>query len=208
MSAQRRTVVLQVLISLVALAAVVWWATRQHFPTLPDTGHAAGGLLGAIAIYALATLMRGERWHRVLLLVDGRSSRPDAYSLTIVGYMGNNTLPARAGDVIKSVLPARRTGLSTPEVLGAAVAERVLDATALGAIFLVLGGLVLTDAGLPAVHAVVAILAGLGPPPPGPAARPRGGRHPRRPGAAHRRGAGPAAPAPRPSPPAARDHSG
>jgi uncharacterized membrane protein YbhN (UPF0104 family) len=75
--------------------------------------------------------------------------------------MANNTLPARAGDVIKSVLTARRTGLSTPEVLGAAVAERVLDATALGTIFLILGGLVLTDAGLPAVHAVVAILAGL-----------------------------------------------
>jgi uncharacterized membrane protein YbhN (UPF0104 family) len=160
MTAQRRTVALQALISLVALAGVVWWATRQHLPEL-DTGHAAGGLLAAVAIYVLATLMRGERWHRVLLLVDGRSSRPDAYSLTAVGYMGNNTLPARAGDVIKAVITARRTGLSTPEVLGAAVAERVLDATALGAMFLVLGGLVLTDAGLPAVHAVVAILAGL-----------------------------------------------
>src|SRR3954453_22000175 len=160
MTAQRRTVALQALISLVALAGVVWWATRQHLPEL-DTGHAAGGLLAAVALYGLATLARGERWHRVLLLVDGRSSRPDAYSLTTVGYMGNNTLPARAGDVLKSVLTARRTGLSTPEVLGAAVAERVLDATALGAIFLVLGGLVLTDAGLPAVHAVVAILAGL-----------------------------------------------
>jgi uncharacterized membrane protein YbhN (UPF0104 family) len=161
MSMHRRTLVLQLIISLAALAAVVWWASRQHFPALPETGHAAGGLLAAVALYALATLARGERWHRVLLLVDGRSSRPDAYSLTTVGYMGNNTLPARAGDVLKSVLTARRTGLTTPEVLGAAVAERVLDATALGAIFLVLGGLVLTDAGLPAVHAVVAILAGL-----------------------------------------------
>src|SRR4051794_19368732 len=161
MTVQRRTVLLQALISLAALAGVVWWATRQHLPSFPDTGHAAGGLLAAVALYGLATLARGERWHRVLMLVDGRSSRPDAYSLTIVGYMGNNTLPARAGDVLKSVITARRTGLSTPEVLGAAVAERVLDATALGAIFLVLGGLVLTDAGLPAVHAVVAILAGL-----------------------------------------------
>src|SRR4051812_34453673 len=161
MTVQRRTVVLQALISLVALAGVAWWASRQHLPALPDTGHAAGGLLAAVALYGLATLARGERWHRVLVLVDGRSSRPDAYSLTIVGYMGNNTLPARAGDVLKSVLTARRTGLTTPEVLGAAVAERVLDAAALGTLFLVLGGLVLTDAGLPAIHAVVAILAGL-----------------------------------------------
>src|SRR4051795_8531965 len=161
MTVARRNVLLQVLISLAALAAVAWWATRQHMPALPDTEEALRGLVAALGLYALATLARGERWHRVLLLVDGRSSRPDAYSLTTVGYMGNNTLPARAGDLLKSVLTARRTGASTPEVLGGAVAERVLDATALGTIFLVLGGLVLTNAGLPAVRAVAAVLVGL-----------------------------------------------
>src|SRR5436853_1366019 len=161
MNIPRRTVAVQIAVSFLALAAVAWWASRQHVGALPDDGHALRGLLGALGLYALGTLARGERWHRVLLLVDGRSSRPDAYSLTTVGYMGNNTLPARAGDLMKSVLTARRTGLSTPEVLGAAVAERVLDAVALGAIFLVLGGLVLTDAGLPAAHAVAAILAGV-----------------------------------------------
>src|SRR3954462_12187849 len=155
----RRTLLAQSLISIVALAAVVWWASRQHMPVLADG--AIGTIALAIGLYGLATLARGERWHRVLLLIDGRSSRPDAYSLTAVGYMGNNTLPARAGDLLKSVLTARRTGKSTPEVLGGAVAERVLDATALGAIFLVLGGLVLTNAGLPAVRAVAAILVGL-----------------------------------------------
>src|SRR3954447_11948360 len=156
----RRTLLVQSLVSVVALAAVVWWASRQHMPTLADG--ALGTMLLAVGLYGLATLARGERWHRVLLLIDGRSSRPDAYSLTTVGYMGNNTLPARAGDLLKSVLTAQRTGLSTPEVLGAAVAERVLDAIALGAIFLVLGGLVLTDAGLPAAHAVVAVMVGVG----------------------------------------------
>src|SRR3954468_7928507 len=161
MTVARRNVLLQVLISLAALVGVAWWATRQHLPALPDTDHALGGLVAAIGLYALATLARGERWHRVLLLVDGRSSRADAYSLTAVGYMGNNTLPARAGDLLKCVLTARRTGLSTPEVLGAAVAERVLDAVTLGGVFLVLGGLVLRDAGLPAAHAVVAVMAGV-----------------------------------------------
>lgn len=156
---QRRTLLVQSLVSLVALAAVVWWASRQHMPTLADD--AIGTIAFAICLYGLATLARGERWHRVLLLIDGRSSRPDAYSLTAVGYMGNNTLPARAGDLLKSVLTAKRTGLSTPEVLGAAVAERVLDALALGAIFLVLGGLVLTDAGLPAAHAVAVVIVGV-----------------------------------------------
>src|SRR4051812_47280954 len=161
MTIARRTTLLQIAVSVTALAAVAWWASRQHVPSLPDSADALSGLFGAVGLYVLTTLARGERWHRVLLLVDGRSSRPDAYSLTTVGYMGNNTLPARAGDLLKSVLTARRTGLSTPEALGAAVAERVLDALALGAIFLVLGGLVLTDAGLPAAHAVALVLGGL-----------------------------------------------
>src|SRR3954452_8527623 len=161
MTVQRRTILINVAISFVALVGVVWWASRQHLPSLPDTGHAAGGLIAAVALYGLTTLARGERWHRVLLLVGAPSRRADAYSLTTVGYMGNNTLPARAGDLLKSVLTARRTGKSTPEVLGGAVAERVLDATALGTIFLVLGGLVLTNAGLPAVRAVAAVLVGL-----------------------------------------------
>src|SRR3954453_22102600 len=172
---QRRTLLAQSLISIVALAAVVWWASRQHMPVLADG--AIGTIALAIGLYGLATLARGERWHRVLLLVDGRSSRADAYSLTTVGYMGNNTLPARAGDLLKSVLTARRTGLSTPEVLGVAVAERGLVALALGTLFLVvrrfvdavrlgpifrvLGARVLTDAGLPAGHAVALVLGGL-----------------------------------------------
>src|SRR5437764_7305787 len=162
MTIARRTILLQIAISVTALAAVAWWASRQHVPSLPDSADALSGLLGAGGLYVLTTLARGEGWHRVLLLVDGRSSRPDAYSLTAVGYMGNNTLPARAGDVLKSVITARRTGLTTPEVFGAAVAERVLDAVALGAMFLVLGGFVLTDAGIPAARAVVLLLVGLG----------------------------------------------
>src|SRR4051794_16937788 len=161
MTIARRTLLLRALFAAAPLASVAGWAPRQHLPALPDTEDALRGLLAALGLYALATLARGERWHRVLLLVDGRSSRGDAYSLTVVGYMGNNTLPARAGDLIKCVLTARRTGLPTPEVLGAAVAERVLDAIALGAIFLVLGGLVLTDAGLPAAHAVALVVGGL-----------------------------------------------
>jgi len=162
MTVARRTIVVQVAISVIALAAVAWWASRQHMPALPDSGDAVSGLVGAVGLYVLATLARGERWHRVLGLVGARSHRRDAYSLTAIGYMGNNTLPARAGDVLKCVLTARRTGMPTPDAFGAAVAERVLDATALGAIFLVLGGFVLTGAGLPAVRAVVLLLVGLG----------------------------------------------
>jgi hypothetical protein len=136
----RRFAALQVAVSALALAAVVWWAARQDVPALPSAGEAAGPLAASLALYAVATLLRGERWHRLLPGL----TRPDAYALTTVGYMGNNVLPARAGDVMKAMLSAERAGVARREAFGAAVAERLLDVIALLGIFVVLvlaGGL-------------------------------------------------------------------
>ena len=58
--------------------------------------------------------------------------------MTVVGYMGNNALPARAGDVLKSVLSSRKAGTPTADGFGSLVAERVLDAVALVLVFAVL----------------------------------------------------------------------
>jgi uncharacterized protein (TIRG00374 family) len=147
---QRRLFLLQAVISVAALAGVVFWVARQHFPPLPDGGRVASYVVVAIAVYAFATLGRGERWHRLLELTGAHSRRSDAYALTTVGYMGNNTMPARAGDLLKTALTASRTGSRYPEVLGAAVAERVLDAVTLGSVFVVIATLVVhSAAGLP-----------------------------------------------------------
>jgi hypothetical protein len=53
-------------ISVLAVAGVVWWALRQEPPQFPDTPGEWGALAGAIALYAVATLVRGERWHSLL----------------------------------------------------------------------------------------------------------------------------------------------
>jgi uncharacterized membrane protein YbhN (UPF0104 family) len=132
-------------VSLVALAAVVWWARRQDLPDLPSLSEAAGSLLAGLALYALATLLRGERWHRLLALGGVEGTRADAYALTVVGYMGNNALPARAGDVIKAMLSASRAHAARRDAFGALLAERLLDAAALLVIFAAL----VAVAGLP-----------------------------------------------------------
>ncbi|HEX2102759.1 MAG TPA: lysylphosphatidylglycerol synthase transmembrane domain-containing protein [Solirubrobacteraceae bacterium] len=133
-----RAIAVQLAVSAAALAAVVWWASRQPLPDLPAAGTALPALGAGLALYALATLLRGERWRA--LLADGRArcSRADAYALTTIGYMGNNALPARAGDVMKAFLTARRTGAPAAGTVGTLVAERMLDAAALGLVFVVL----------------------------------------------------------------------
>ena len=118
--------------------SVVWWASRQQLPELPAASVALPRLAAALALYALATVLRGERWLRLLRYAGAYLSRTDAYAVTVVGYMGNNALPARAGDVLKSVLSSRRAGTPTADGFGSLVAERVLDAVALVLVFAVL----------------------------------------------------------------------
>jgi glycosyltransferase 2 family protein len=136
--ARGRTLLLPGIVSAIAVASVVWWSSRQQLPALPSASLALPRLAAALALYALATVLRGERWLRLLRYAGARLSRTDAYAVTTVGYMGNNALPARAGDLLKSVLSSRTAGTSTADGFGTLVAERVLDALALVLVFVVL----------------------------------------------------------------------
>jgi glycosyltransferase 2 family protein len=122
---------LQGAVSLVALAGIVWWAAHQRAPHVPLDAHALARLAGALALYAVAMGLRAERWHRILRHEELDRGRGESYGLTAVGYMGNNTLPARAGDLMRVMLH----GGPRRAVLGTVVAERVLDVCALAAIF-------------------------------------------------------------------------
>src|SRR5215218_6832388 len=133
----RRFAIIQALVSLVALAAFVWWASSQDSPHIPTAGDAIAWLLAAVGLYALATLVRAERWHQILELAKVHARRVDCYALTTVGYMGNNVLPARAGEALRVVLLAQRSNGSKRTLLGSVVAERLLDVIALLTIFIV-----------------------------------------------------------------------
>lgn len=133
----RRFALIQALVSLVALAAVVWWAAKQESPKFPSGSAAIAWLGAALALYAVATLLRGERWHWILQVTGVRAHRSDCYLLTTVGYMGNNVLPARAGEALKVVLLSQRCEASKRTLLGSVVAERILDLIALATIFVV-----------------------------------------------------------------------
>jgi uncharacterized protein (TIRG00374 family) len=130
---------LGVAISLVALAGVVWWASRQEAPSLPSSGGELAALLAAIALYGLATVVRSERWQRLLEDEGAVPRRPDTYAITCVGYMGNNVLPARAGDAIRMLLMAPRADASKRTVVGTLLAERLLDIAVLVVLFVVVG---------------------------------------------------------------------
>ncbi len=148
-------------VSLLALAGVVWWASKQEPPQLPSTGAELAALVGAIILYGLATVVRAERWQR--LLVDERATphRADTYALMCVGYAGNNILPARAGDAIRMILMAPRAGTSKRTVVGTLLAERLLDIAVLVAIFVIVGYGLLGEVGADSVEIIALVALGL-----------------------------------------------
>jgi uncharacterized membrane protein YbhN (UPF0104 family) len=123
-------------ISLVFLAAAAWWISKQKLPSIPKGTHAYLSLSGALLLYAVATLFRGERWHRLLCHTRIHPKRTDSYLITIVGYAGNNILPARAGEALRTFLVSNAVYRgSKREILGTIIAERVLDAAVLAIAF-------------------------------------------------------------------------
>ncbi|CAA9493038.1 MAG: hypothetical protein AVDCRST_MAG38-2756 [uncultured Solirubrobacteraceae bacterium] len=124
---------------MLALAGVVWWALRQEPPRLPATREQLAALLLAVALYALATVVRAERWHALLAADGARPPRVDSYALTVVGYAANNVLPARAGDAVRVMLMAPRAGTSRRTVIGTLLAERLLDVAVVLMLFAIVG---------------------------------------------------------------------
>ena len=69
----RRFALIQALVSLIALAAVVWWASKQDAPEFPTGPDAIAWLVGALVLYGIATLLRGERWYWILAATGVRT---------------------------------------------------------------------------------------------------------------------------------------
>jgi uncharacterized membrane protein YbhN (UPF0104 family) len=142
---------LGIVISIVSGAAVVLWAIKQPAPHLPSTAEAWEWLVFAVGLYLVnACCLRGERW-RMLLRRNGarHADRADCYALSAIGFMGNNVLPARAGDAMRVVGMAPRAEVTYRGVIGTLVAERVLDVVVLVALFVIVAFGLLNGVPLP-----------------------------------------------------------
>jgi glycosyltransferase 2 family protein len=118
-----------------ALLAVVllYFAFRGvHWGDLLDTIRHGRPQFVALAFLGTSCtyLLRGVRW-RILLSVERDVSIITTFFAVVVGYLGNYVLPARAGEIIRSVLIARKTSMSTSYVLATAITERIMDTVTL-----------------------------------------------------------------------------
>jgi hypothetical protein len=111
---------------------------------------------------SLNYFMRAMRW-RVLLSAERRIRPLTVFWANMAGYLGNSFLPARAGELVRSVALSHKTGINASFVLATALTERLLDVIALVLIsvlaLLSLPGISSTFA--PALRGM-AVLAGVG----------------------------------------------
>ena len=83
-------------------------------------------LILACSCGALSYIMRAMRW-RILLSAKEKLAYTTVLWASSVGYLANNYLPARAGELVRTAMISSRSQLSKTYVFTMAMAERVIE---------------------------------------------------------------------------------
>ena len=86
-------------------------------------------MLAALAITGVTYIVRAERW-QYLLGPLGPTRFSAVLRATVIGFAASAVLPARAGEVLRPYLLARREGLNATATFATIIVERVLDLVA------------------------------------------------------------------------------
>jgi glycosyltransferase 2 family protein len=91
-------------------------------------------LVPALGVFAVGVVARALRW-RSLFSVGRRPPLGTVLNATVVGYVFNSILPARAGEAARVVVLTQRSSTSAVEIVATVVLERVYDVIAILVIF-------------------------------------------------------------------------
>lgn len=87
-------------------------------------------ILPALIIYSGTVYLRAIRW-QILLSPLGETNRWRLAAYICIGYMGNNLIPMRVGELFRITLCSRRENIPLPATLATLILERVLDGAAM-----------------------------------------------------------------------------
>lgn len=93
-------------------------------------------LLPALLALAAAMTARALRW-RSLFAPGRRPPLGPVYNATMIGYLYNNILPARAGEVARVIVLKRRSSAPPVEIIATVILERLFDVLGILVIFFV-----------------------------------------------------------------------
>jgi len=146
----QRPPVWQALLGIVVSATLLWWSLKDVNFAEVLLHLREARLFPIIAGVVMATLtfvLRIFRWQLLLRAQDGSRLPPGPlWHAIAMGFMANNVLPLRIGEVVRTFAATRLAGVRFTAALSSIAVERMFDALTVG-FFLGLGLLL---AGLPA----------------------------------------------------------
>jgi glycosyltransferase 2 family protein len=83
-------------------------------------------IVPGVAVYFAGVWVRTWRWHYMLRHLRAIPLRR-LFPIVVIGYMGNNIYPARAGEVLRSYVLRRKEGIAITASLATVVLERLFD---------------------------------------------------------------------------------
>jgi glycosyltransferase 2 family protein len=147
-----------VIISLIAIAMIVHFVDFNRFIQAIRSAN-YWLLLAFLAMTMIWLMVRGIVWRTLL---RGRASYRDVFWTLCEGYLLNNFLPFRLGEVGRAFLLGRKAKLGFMDVLSTIVIERVLDLAFSAAILLSAVPFVVGAAGAGRIAIVMGVLVLLG----------------------------------------------
>ena len=122
------------LLGVVIAAFLIWWLFRNEDPVeVWNNVRSAnfGLLLLAVAVTTAAFPVRAMRWRYFLAPAQPDSPFRSRFAAVCVGFMANNLLPARVGEVARAYSYSRLEPVSVGTALATLVVERFLDGVAI-----------------------------------------------------------------------------
>ena len=120
---------LRLVIGVLISAVFIWLALRGlHLPDVWVSLRSADyvWLLPSIAVYFLAVWARTWRWDYLLRPMKQIPLRR-LFPVVVIGYMGNNVYPFRAGEILRAFVLRQQEDVSMSSSLATIVVERVFD---------------------------------------------------------------------------------
>jgi len=85
-----------------------------------------GYLVVVLGLILLFTYFRALRWKYLLIPVK-EVRTADLFEITTIGYLANNVLPARIGELVRALILGKTEGISSAASLASIVTERFFD---------------------------------------------------------------------------------
>ncbi len=127
MKARRRWPIL--VLGLLVSTVLLWYALRDLH--LDEVWEALKGaryvwLVPGVVVYFISVWFRAWRWGFLLRSIKDLPARR-LFPVVVIGYMGNDILPFRLGELLRAYVLWRRDGINIGATLTTAVLERLFD---------------------------------------------------------------------------------